>query len=144
VGRAHLAVRDTLVRTRTGYVAIIKAFVRRERLRIPSGDAEHTVAKLQALALPSHAEIAATDARLLALAKNPSVTRLQSMSSIGPVTALAFVASLDDVTRFHSAKRGLDTARRFRRSLRANHIECERSEPPKIARLLQRTLGNRV
>ena len=117
--RAHLAVRDTLVRTRTRYVAIIKAFVRREGLRIPSGDAEHTVAKLQALALPSHvleelaplmalwaplnAEIAATDARLLALAKNPIVTRLQSMPSIGPVTALAFVASLDDVTRFHSA-----------------------------------------
>lgn len=117
--RAHLAVRDALVRTRTRYVAIIKAFVRREGLRIPSGDAEHTVAKLQALALPSHvfeelaplmalwaplnAEIAATDARLLALAKNPIVTRLQSMPSIGPVTALAFVASLDDVTRFHSA-----------------------------------------
>ena len=102
--RAHLAVRDTLVRTRTRYVAIIKAFVRREGLRIPSGDAEHTVAKLQALPLPSHvlgelaplmalwaplnAEIAATDARLLALAKNPIVTRLQSMPSIGPVTAL--------------------------------------------------------
>jgi transposase len=117
--RAHLAVRDTLVRTRTRYVAIIKAFVRREGLRIPSGDAEHTVAKLQALPLPSHvleelaplmalwaplnAEIAATDARLLALAKNPIVTRLQTMPSIGPVTALAFVASLDDVSRFHSA-----------------------------------------
>jgi transposase len=117
--RAHLAVRDALVRTRTRYVAIIKAFVRREGLRIPSGDAEHTVAKLQALALPPHvldelaplmalwaplnAEIAATDARLIALAKHPVVARLQSMPSIGPVTALAFVASLDDVTRFHSA-----------------------------------------
>ncbi len=117
--RAHLAVRDALVRTRTRYVAIIKAFVRREGLRIPSGDAEHTVAKLQALALPSHvleelaplmalwaplnAEIAATDARLLVLAKHPIVTRLQTMPSLGPVTALAFVASLDDVTRFHSA-----------------------------------------
>ena len=43
--RAQLVVRDALVRTRTCSVAIINAFVRREGLRIPSGDAEHTVAK---------------------------------------------------------------------------------------------------
>jgi transposase len=118
--RAQLVVRDALVRTRTRYVAIIKAFVRREGLRIPSGDVEHTVAKLRALALPPHvlvelapllalwapldAEIAAADARLLALANaHPVVTRLRSMPTIGPVTAIAFVAALDDVARFHSA-----------------------------------------
>lgn len=118
--RAQLVVRDALVRTRTRYVAIMKAFVRREGLRIPSGDAEHTAAKVLALALPPHvhtelapllalwapleAEIAAADARLLALAKDhPVVTRLRTMPSIGPVTAIAFVAALDDVTRFHSA-----------------------------------------
>lgn len=118
--RAQLVVRDALVRTRTRYVAIMKAFVRREGLRIPSGDAEHTVAKLLALPLPApvltelaplvalwaplDAEIAAADVRLIALAKDhPVVTRLRSMPSIGPVTALAFVASLDDVTRFQSA-----------------------------------------
>lgn len=118
--RAQLVVRDALVRTRTRYVAIMKAFVRREGLRIPSGDAEHTVAKLLALPLPPHtvealaplialwapldAEIRAADARLRLLARDhPIVTRLQTMPSIGPVTALAFVASLDDVTRFHSA-----------------------------------------
>lgn len=118
--RAQLVVRDALVRTRTRYVAIFKAFVRREGLRIASGDAEHTVAKVLALPLPPHvrdeltplvalwapldAEIAAADARLLALAKDhPIVTRLRTMPSIGPVTAIAFVAALDDVTRFHSA-----------------------------------------
>jgi transposase len=118
--RAQLAVRDALVRTRTRYVAIIKASVRREGLRIPSGDAEHTVAKLQALPLPTHvletlaplvavwgplhSELEAADARLIAVAtKNAAVTRLRSMPSIGPVTALAFVAALDDVARFHSA-----------------------------------------
>jgi transposase len=84
--RAQLVVRDALVRTRTRYVAIRKAFVRREGLRIPSGDAEHTVAKLLALPLPPHvlnelaplvalwapldAELAAADARLLTLAKD--------------------------------------------------------------------------
>jgi transposase len=118
--RAQLAVGDTLVRTRTRYVALIKAFVRREGLRIPSGDAEHTVTKLQAMVLPPHvfdelaplvvlwtplnAEIAAMDERLLALAKDhPVVRRLRTMPSIGPVTALAFVAALDDIDRFHSA-----------------------------------------
>jgi transposase len=62
------------------------------------------VAPLVALWAPLDAEIAAADARLLALAKDhPIVTRLRSMPSIGPVTAIAFVAALDDVTRFHSA-----------------------------------------
>jgi transposase len=121
--RAQLVVCDALVRTRTRYVAILKAFVRREGLRIPSGDAEHTVAKLLALPLPPHvldelaplvalwapldAELAAADARLLTLAKDhPVVLRLRTMPGIGPVTAIAFVAALDDVTRFHSAHQG--------------------------------------
>ena len=118
--RAQLVVRDALVRTRTRYVAILKAFVRREGLRVPSGDVEHTVPKLHALPLPPHvfrelapllalwapldAEIAAADARLLALAKDhPVVRQLTTMPGVGPITAIAFVAALDDVTRFHSA-----------------------------------------
>lgn len=118
--RAQLAVRDALVRTRTRYIALIKAAVRREGLRLPSGEAEQTVAKLAMLPLPAHvhaslaplvavwgplqAEIAAADARLTTLARqHPVVVRLSTMPSIGPVTALAFVAALDDVARFHSA-----------------------------------------
>jgi transposase len=118
--RAQLAVREALVRTRTRYIAVIKAAVRREGLRLPSGEAEQTVAKLAALPVPAHvhaalaplvavwgplqAEIAAADARLTALARqHPVVRRLATMPSIGPVTALAFVAALDDVTRFQSA-----------------------------------------
>jgi transposase len=113
-------IRDALVRTRTRYIALIKAFVRREGLRLPSSDAEHTVVKLRALPLPPHtlhalaplvalwapleAEIAAADARLLALAQDhPVVARLRKMPSIGPITAIAFVAALDDVARFTSA-----------------------------------------
>jgi transposase len=41
-------------RTRTRSVAIIKAFVRREGLRLPSGETEQTVSKLAALPLPPH------------------------------------------------------------------------------------------
>jgi transposase len=118
--RARLAVRDALVRTRTRYVAMIKAAVRREGLRLPSGEAEQTVAKLAALPLAAHvrdelaplvalweplqAQLTAADAHLTALAvQHPVVARLRTMPSVGPVTALAFVASLDDVTRFQSA-----------------------------------------
>lgn len=97
--RALLGVRDALVRTRTRYVAMMKASVRREGLRIPSGDAEHTVTKLLALPLPAHvfdalaplialwtplnAQIELMDERLIALAKeHPAITRLRSMPSI--------------------------------------------------------------
>jgi len=75
------------------YVAFMKAFVRREGLRIASGDAEHTVVTLLAILLATHVHaelaplagiwaridtgIAAADARLSALAKDyPGVTRL--------------------------------------------------------------------
>ncbi|HSU97356.1 MAG TPA: IS110 family transposase [Gemmatimonadaceae bacterium] len=118
--RAELAVRDALVRTRTRYVAMIKAFVRREGLRLPSGEVEGTEAKLAQLVLPLHttqqlaplvallapinAEIDAADARLLGYSKdNPVVGRLRTMPGIGPVTAIAFVAALDDVARFQNA-----------------------------------------
>jgi len=43
----ELTVRDALIRTRTRYVAVVKARVRREGLRVPGGDPEHTVAKLK-------------------------------------------------------------------------------------------------
>ncbi|MGH7644599.1 MAG: IS110 family transposase [Gemmatimonadales bacterium] len=118
--RAELAVRDALIRTRTRYVALTKALVRRDGLRLPSGGPEHTDAKLAALPLPPalaaelaplralwepvNTQIAAADARLGHVAASDSVVaRLMTAPSIGPVTAVAFVATLDDVTRFASA-----------------------------------------
>jgi transposase len=118
--RAELAVREALVRTRTRFIAMIKAAVRREGLRLPSGDAEHTVAKLTALDLPAavrlelapltaqfsglNAAITAADERLTAMAKQDAIVRrLCTMPTIGPITALAFVAALDDVARFATA-----------------------------------------
>jgi transposase len=50
--RAELAVRDTLVRTRTRDVPLTKALVRREGFRLASGAAEHTRAKLAASRCP--------------------------------------------------------------------------------------------
>src|SRR2546425_2705634 len=51
--RAELAVRDALIRTRTRYVSVVKALVRRDGLRVPAGDPVHTEAKLVGLPLPA-------------------------------------------------------------------------------------------
>lgn len=118
--RSELAVRDALVRTRTRYVALIKAAVRREGLRLSQGDAERTALKLSALDLreevkielaplialftPLNQEIAAADRRITQLGiENPIVRRLGTAPGVGPVTSAAFVSALDDVTRFRSA-----------------------------------------
>jgi transposase len=118
--RAELAVRDALVKTRTRYVAVIKALVRRDGLRLPSGNAEHTERKLVALELPPvlatelaplralweplGEQLALANDRLAAVAaQDPRVQQLLTAPGIGPVTAVAFVATLDDVARFRDA-----------------------------------------
>jgi transposase len=118
--RAELAVREALVKTRTRYVAVIKALVRRDGLRLPSGNPEHTERKLAALQLPAAlaGELAplrelwgplgeqlamANDRLAAAAAADPRVRQLMTAPGIGPVTALAFVATLDDVSRFRDA-----------------------------------------
>jgi transposase len=118
--RSELLVRDSLVKTRTRYVALIKAAVRREGLRLSQGEAEHTVKKVRVIELrdevlqelrpildllsPLNEEIESADKRIEQLGKgNPVVRRLKTAPGVGPVTALSFVATLDDVTRFRSA-----------------------------------------
>jgi len=118
--RAQLTVRDALIRTRTRYVSVVRALTRRDGLRLASGGAEHLEAKLAALPLapslqaelaplrvvldPLNAQITAADAQLAAVAAaDPVVERLRTAPGIGPVTAVAFVATLDDVRRFRTA-----------------------------------------
>ena len=118
--RAELAVRDAVVRTRTRYVALAKALVRRDGLRAPSRAAERVGAHLQALPLspalageltplltllpPLTATIAAADRRLAALEQtDPIVALLMTAPGVGAVTASALDATIDDITRFPSA-----------------------------------------
>lgn len=118
--RAELAVREALVRTRTRYVALAKALVRRDGLRVPSSAAERVGAHLQALALPPalaaelaplvaffaplNETIAAADRRLAELERtDPIVALLMTAPGIGAVTASALLATIDDITRFASA-----------------------------------------
>jgi transposase len=118
--RAELAVREAVVRTRTRYVALAKALVRRDGLRVPSSAAERVGAHLQtlpvspalaaalapliALLTPLNATIAAADDRLATLeTTDPHVALRMTAPGIGSVTASALVATIDDSTRFAAA-----------------------------------------
>ena len=118
--RAELAVREALVRTRTRYIAIAKAFVRRDGLRVPSSESHLVAKRVAAMAIPAileteldplfavlaplNAQIAAADCRMAALEKaDPIIALLATAPSVGPLTASAVVATIDDVTRFRSA-----------------------------------------
>lgn len=118
--RAELAVRDALVRTRTRYIAVMTALLRREGVRVRSGSAAKFLARVDALTIPPalaaaiaplctvmaelNRELAAVEAQLAARVEADAVMhRLQSVPGVGPVTAATFVATLDEVTRFASA-----------------------------------------
>lgn len=118
--RAELAVRDVLVRTRTRYASLAKALVRRDGLRVPASDSGVVPAKITALALsptlraelapllavygPLNEQIEAADDRLAALEQTDPIVRLLiTAPGVGPVTAAAFVSTIDDIDRFPSA-----------------------------------------
>jgi len=118
--RAELAVRDALVRTRTRYLGLAKALLRRDGLRVASCESHLAVQRIAALELspplkeelqplfevllPINTQIAAADRRISALEEtDPAVALLTSVPGIGPLTASAVVATIDDVTRFTCA-----------------------------------------
>jgi transposase len=118
--RGRLGVRDALVRTRTRYIALIRARLRQDGWRVPTGSAEGFSRRVLALPLPGrlrsevapllavmrqvNRQVEYSDERIAALtATDARVRRLQSVPSIGPVTAAAFVAALDDAQRFRRA-----------------------------------------
>jgi transposase len=118
--RAELAVREALVRTRTRYIAIAKALVRRDGLRVAASDSHLVAQRIAALELsdglsaellplfavlaPINDQIAAADRRITALVHaDATMQLLASAPSIGPITASAVVATVDDITRFPSA-----------------------------------------
>jgi transposase len=118
--RAELVVREALVRTRARYVTIATTFVRREGLRVAGSSSAHVADRLAALPLgplleaelaplvalraPLNTQIAAADGRIAALGlADPVVQRLMTAPGVGIVTASAFVATIDDITRFRHA-----------------------------------------
>lgn len=118
--RARLAVRDALVRTRSRYIALLRALLRQRGWRVRSGKAESIAPRVLELRLPGcllsevapllavlrhvNAQLAYSDGAIAASTRGDlRVQRLQTVPYIGPVTAAAFVAALDEVTRFRHA-----------------------------------------
>jgi transposase len=118
--RQQLGVRRQLVRMRTGLIAHLRAVLRQEGLRLPSGSSEAVVARLARLELPASLRpivtplvealsaltpvIATATRALTAQAEvDPVTVRLQTTPGVGPIVALTYRATLDDVARFPSA-----------------------------------------
>jgi len=121
--RGRLGVRDALVRTRTRYISLIRALLRQHGYRVPSGSAEGFLHRVDALALPGpvlsligpllavmlplNRQLAYSDEVIEHVAaQDARVQRLRTVPSIGPVTAAAFVATIDDAQRFRRAHQG--------------------------------------
>lgn len=117
---AHLNVRDELVATRGRMISMVRAMTRAEGLRIPSGNADTflrrlstvtlspsltaTVEPLRGLRAALDDALDRADRRIATLVTEDStIARLTTFPSIGPITASAYVAALDDVTRFQRA-----------------------------------------
>jgi len=115
--RAELAVRDALVRTRVKCVALVGALLRRHGVHVPSGNVDGFVGRAEGQGMADEqrleitplltmirtasAEISAADRRIAAIAEdNPVIGRLRTAPGVGPVTATAFVATLDAWERF--------------------------------------------
>jgi transposase len=118
--RGQLATREALVGTRTKFISLTRALLRREGLRIRSGSAATFLQRLAELDLPHplrreiapllrelthlNAEIhKANDALRRHVRQNLTVERLCTAPGVGPVTATSFVATLDRADRFRGA-----------------------------------------
>jgi transposase len=115
--RRTLQVRRQLGQMRSQMICRIRAMLRQEGLRLPSGAAETIVARLTRVALPPtltailaplrqvlhtvNAELAAADAALHDRAvADAAAQRLMSAPGVGPVVAVSYLATLDTPARF--------------------------------------------
>jgi transposase len=118
--RAELAVREALVRTRTRYISLVRSLLRREGIGVRSGGASSFVARVGELTLAPwlrsliaplltlmkelDGEIRAADGCVATMARHDEVVRrLCAAPGVGPVTAVAFRAVLDEAGRFRGA-----------------------------------------
>ena len=119
--QSQLNVRKELTQARTRAISLARAITRSAGFRIRSGRAETFLTRLSALELPDEMkrtlaplyslievlddEIATADDRFAAIVEDdPALQRLMTLPGIGPITATAFVAALDDVARFRGAR----------------------------------------
>jgi transposase len=116
--KAMCAMREALTRSRTMLINSVRGWMRQQALRIGRGSTPTFVERVRK-AVPSltgyierqlqmitalNEQIRLADRELAQTAKQDSVCRrLMTIPGIGPVTAVRFVAGLDDIARFKSA-----------------------------------------
>lgn len=118
--RGSLTVRDALVRSRTRWISVVRALLRQHGYRLRSGAAESFIGRIEELELSAelqaeiepllramrsvNEQLAALEQRVETMAQdNKVVERLRTAPGVGPLTALSFVATLDEVERFDNA-----------------------------------------
>jgi len=118
--RTQVMVREALVQTRSRYISLVGALLRREGARLGSGGAaafpmrvarlqlpetlQQEIAPLQVMLKILNTRIQYADAQLENLvASDPRAQRLCTVPGVGPVTAATFVATVDRVERFAGA-----------------------------------------
>ena len=118
--RRHLGARQTLVQMRTRLISLCRSVLRQEGIRVPGGAAtsfpkrvrllemSEELASAIAPLLTSHEQlceqIKQIDAKVeLSIEHDERAKRLTTVPSVGPVTALTFIALVDDIARFPSA-----------------------------------------
>ena len=117
---AVLRVRGALVGTRTRWINVVRALIRRAGYRVRSGEAasfadrtdelklpaelRELVRPLLGLLVPLNEQIKQLDREMAGFGKaDPRVVLLQTAPMVGPQTAAALVALIDDVSRFPKA-----------------------------------------
>jgi transposase len=120
--RSMCTLREELIAARTALINCVRGWARTHVLKIRSGDMTTFPKRARDAALQGpdglpqfverllqsieaiNAQIAPADAELAGLAKDdPVCQRLMSVPGVGPVSAMRFVAALDDRARFPSA-----------------------------------------
>ena len=119
--RALLSARVNLVRTRIRQIQVMRALLRRKGLRVRSGQTSSFAARMDEQQLPEwlkgivapvvtvmaevNRQLATIHGTLVKIVRgDPVVQRLCTAPGIGPVTAIAFVATIDRVERFERAR----------------------------------------
>lgn len=115
-----LAVREALVRSRTRWISVVRTLLRQHGYRLHSGATESFVDRVAELALPAelqaeiepllramysvNEQLAALEQQTETMAQDDEVVeRVRTAPGVGLLTALAFVATLDEVERFDNA-----------------------------------------
>jgi len=158
--QAQLRVRQGLVNTRTRAISLARSLMRASGHHIRSGESASFLQRLAACEVPNdltailaplrgvievvNDELASADTRFAALVENdPVIKRLTTLPGIGPLTASAFVAALDDVNRFRGAKAASQVTsylglvpREFSSGERQHRGHLVRSAQPQVQTLL--------